>query len=144
MQLKIKRDNIVETDNLSLAELQDINDEMQIEIDKMEADIFEAKAIRQATGEYASIDWFKRINLALKLTRRNKDKLIRVITEKKKAEKQNSADRLRFERVFMQVVFEMFGREQYHLITTETHRRIDEATPSIVGQNGADAGAAGG
>lgn len=136
MQLRIKRDTIVETDNLSLVELQDCNDEMQIEIDKMEADIFEAKATRHATGEYASIDWFKRINLALKLTRRNRDKLVRIITEKKKAEKQNSSDRLRFERVFMQVVFEALGREQYQHFIAKTHQRIDGSELSA-GQTGA-------
>ena len=88
MKIKIKKDIVIDTDEMSLEELQNISDNMQMDIDVMQVEIDTAKAKRVATGEYSDIEWWRKINLALRLTRRNRQRLIRAITEKKKSQKQ--------------------------------------------------------
>ena len=123
MKIKIKKDIIIDTDEMSLDELQNINDNMQMDIDMMQVEIDTAKAKRVATGEYSDIEWWRKINLALRLTRRNRQRLIRAITEKKKSQKQ--AENKTFERTFIQLAKTTLEPATFQEIIDATHEAME-------------------
>lgn len=129
MKIQISKDQTIETDNYTMDELIEVSDAMQDNIDRMQLSIHKAKSEQQATGEYSDINWWNNVHYALKITRRNAQRIIRVIAVKKKAlaakaNKENREERLRFERVFVSSAKHLLLPETFQEIIDEVNYRL--------------------
>ena len=132
MLVKIKKGISIETNDMSLVEMLDVSEKLQKEIDRMNITILDAKSKHATGGEYANRQWWLRINAAIKVSRANKQRLVRAISEKRKQEKGSRQVKLQkenrtFERRFMQIAKVILSDKSFHQIlnlTEETHDQL--------------------
>lgn len=87
MKIEKAKGVFVETDALSVTEINTLMDDLQREIDKMDIKLTEVKAKARTQREFADPDWYRRLQFALKVMRREKQKLAWALGERTKAEK---------------------------------------------------------
>lgn len=139
MKVKINKDTVIETDNLTLAELLATDDNLFARIKEIEAEVREAKGNAKLNGVYQDPDWFARANFALSISKHNRERLQRAIVQKRKEEKgqKHQAEGARFERLFMKVTKEFLPPEVYQCLITRVHtlaREEGEDNFSLDGQ----------
>lgn len=137
VKVKIDADTIIETDDLTPEELSDIDDNFFARIKEAEARI---KIAKGNVGKLipSELEWLHKANLALSLSNRNRQRLLRAILQKRDELKRQRAleynkpkDRveksqdkiereIRFERLFMQVVEEHVSPIMYRDLIAKT------------------------
>lgn len=137
MKVKIDNETVIETDKLTLDQLLNADDNLFAKIKEIEAKVRLAKGEAKLNGNYRDPDWFARANKALSLSKRNRERLLRAITERRKEEKEQKqlARELRFERLFVKVAKDTLPPETYQELIAATQARFrneDEVSPEAV------------
>jgi len=110
----INKDLIIETADKSIVELEELNDDMQANIIEMKASIRQAKFKLKVEGKYSDIDWYRRIQYALQKKTACRQRLVQLISERKRAERKENS--ISFERKFMRMAKEILESDMYQAI----------------------------
>jgi len=124
MRIEIEKAVFIETDDMEIDELSDVVDKMQITIDIIAQQILNAKVAKHVTGEYADPNWWAKTNEALRITRRNHQKVSRTMGQKRR--EVGRAKIITFERVFISQAKGLLNDETYLKIIAKTHEYMEE------------------
>jgi uncharacterized protein with von Willebrand factor type A (vWA) domain len=122
--IKIEGGVSVETDTMSLDQLNELKGKVDERIDHIMEQIARAKAEQFETGEYADAHWFARAKLALRLQRRVAQQLQEELRKHRIAYRElENKQKIPLSGYFMDVCREKMDRSLFEAILIEAKRR---------------------
>lgn len=131
MRIKMKTGAVVDTDTLATAEVALLKLTLESQIGEIVHQIDEAKAVALETGEYANPHWFANAKLALRLHRRDAQRLQEELAQRRRADKlaahTKKEPRIILADFFVDVCREKMDHAVFDAVMAEARRRFERA-----------------